>query len=164
MLPMRGVLSTSLVLIASSCAPRNDDVDRQKQLEVSVRQSSEPPEASTSSAVTSASASASVVSDGSIDRLVDKLDKNHLWDNGHFPELELPHTASAEAVVSEIFSLESAGDGKPRHHHTLEIREVHIGSPSYTAVLMDTEAGRKIVLLRYRSDNVGWWSRTFDVD
>lgn len=33
----------------------------------------------------------------------------------------------------------------------------------YQALLVDTDQGRKIVLIRHGGPAVGWWSRIFDV-
>jgi hypothetical protein len=101
-----------------------------------------------------------------IEALVDRLSSSHgMWTNGMFPKLDLPATASAEQVVARVFKMISFDKGRVKSHRILETREIRIRGPlpdTYTALLVDTDFGRKIVLLQYTSPSVGWWSRVFD--
>jgi hypothetical protein len=110
------------------------------------------------------SASAATVGDA-IGVLVAKLSASPLWTNGLSPTLPLPKTASVEAVLAEMFQHVSFDPGPVTSHRILVTRRVHIGSEPepYTAVLVDTNLGRKIVLLRYDGEELGWWSRVFAV-
>lgn len=101
----------------------------------------------------------------SIERLVAWLSAHPLWENGLFPTLDLPPTASTEQVLSMIFRVTSFDAGRVDEHRILYSREAGIpGSlPNrYTAVLVATNQGQKIVLLRYTGRPVGWWSRVYD--
>jgi hypothetical protein len=49
----------------------------------------------------------------------------------------------------------------------LETRQVRIpGSlpDVYTAVIVDTDLGKKIVLMKYEGAALGWWSRVFPAE
>src|SRR5205823_13399605 len=88
----------------------------------------------------------------SIDRLVSRLSSEHSWEQGGYPSLGLPATSSIEQVVSRV--LERSGSDKQRvtTHKILKVREVSIpGSlPGiYTAILVGTDLGGKVVLLNH---------------
>ena len=97
-----------------------------------------------------------------IDQLVSRLStppQSHLWQNGLFPIIKLPATASTDEVLAKVLERQVAS------HKILKIRQVHIpGSlpDLYTAVFVQTSAGEKIVLLKYEGEAVGWWSRIYD--
>lgn len=98
-----------------------------------------------------------------IGHLVTKLSSDHLWQNGASPTIDLPATASPELVVAKVFKLVSSDQGAVSSYDVLEIQQVHItGSlpDQYTAVLVQTNLGQKIVLLQYTEQ--GWWSRMYD--
>jgi hypothetical protein len=102
-----------------------------------------------------------------IDFLVKDLSSSSLWDNGIFPMLGLPETASIEQVVSETFKKTGFDKGQVTSFKILRVRQVHIhGSlpDLYTAVLVQTDLGEKIVLLKYQGDAAGWWSRVYDAN
>jgi hypothetical protein len=95
-----------------------------------------------------------------IDRLVNSLSSSHgLWQNGLSPVIELPATASTEEVVSKVLARQATS------YKILKVRYVHIqGSlpDLYTAVIVETDVGEKIVLFKYEGQAVGWWSRIYD--
>jgi len=100
-----------------------------------------------------------------IENLVARLSSNHFWENGEYPNLGLPATASTEQVVSRVFQMIGFDRGHVTSHKILKVREVHIpGSlpDIYTAVLVETNFGKKIVILKYVRESVGWWSRVYD--
>ena len=102
----------------------------------------------------------------SIDALVDRLSASHgAWGNRIFPTLGLPTSASTEQVVARVFEMVGFEKGRVTTHRILETRQVRIdnGVPGtiYTAVLVDTSLGHKIVLLRYLSPSLGWWSAVY---
>ena len=103
-----------------------------------------------------------------IDRLVaDLLSSYGLWENGVFPILGLPETASTDEVVAKTFKMTGFDKGQVTSYKVLKIRQVHIrGSlpDLYTAVLVQTDFGEKIVLLKYVGASVGWWSRVYDAN
>src|SRR5688500_8799280 len=66
-----------------------------------------------------------------------------------------------------MFDMISFDRVRVKHHKTLEERAVQIrGSlpDRYTAALVETDLGEKIVLLQHQGDVVGWWSRVYDSD
>jgi len=91
------------------------------------------------------------------------------WRNGYngSPDLRLPGTASIEQVMEALFR--SHPDTHGRHvtsHHSLEARRLLVRNfnnlEAYTAVLADTDLGRKLILVRYE-ENQQWFGRFFDV-
>lgn len=87
-----------------------------------------------------------------------------MWNNGTFPRIELPRTATTSEVVAAVLKKVSFDSGPAKTHRIVGTRSVTI-SPDpmpYDAVLLETDQGRKIMLLRYDSEAVGWWSRVFD--
>lgn len=100
----------------------------------------------------------------SIDRLITKLSASPLWTNGIFPTLELPEVTTTERVVQRVFETISFDQGKIAKYAIIEERAVRIGADprEYTAVLVDTNLGRKIALLQWQGEKIGWWSRVFE--
>jgi hypothetical protein len=101
-----------------------------------------------------------------IDALVAQLTRTGgMWLNGLSPVLELPENASTEELVAEFFQKVSYEQGQIKSHTIADSRRVTITpgifDDQYTAVLVDTNLGRKILLLQY-SKNGGWWSRVYD--
>jgi hypothetical protein len=91
-----------------------------------------------------------------------------MWHNGLYSPVKLPASASTEEVLRQVFQqtlvgLQGAHVGR---HQVLETRQVRIPtagpSDAYTAVLVETDLGRKVVLLQYESPGLGWWSRVYD--
>jgi hypothetical protein len=97
-----------------------------------------------------------------IDRLVARLSKNPLWINGLSPNIELAETTPTKDVVAKVFDAVSFDQGKVTRHTILRERKVTIGQEPrpYTAVLVDTNLGRKVVLVQHQGKS-GWWSRVF---
>ena len=57
--------------------------------------------------------------------------------------------------------------GKVTKHRIVRVKQVHIkGSlpDMYQAALVDTNLGHKIVLFKYVSERIGWWSRVYDAE
>ena len=101
-----------------------------------------------------------------IERLVSRLSSLPMWENGTFPTLNLPATASTEQVVTRVFRMTGFDKQPVTNHRIIETCQVQIPSSFmgfYTAVLVDTPSGRKIVLLACQKSGAGWWSRVFDV-
>lgn len=97
-----------------------------------------------------------------VDRLVTKLmPRLPTWKNGSFPRLDLPATATREQVVSLVFERISFDRGSVSTHHIIWTKEIELGGDGYSAVVVDTNLGRKIVLLRYEGKATGWWSRVY---
>jgi hypothetical protein len=79
--------------------------------------------------------------------------------NGTSPNIALPPTASAEQVLARLFDRVSFDEGRVSWHTILEARSVVIGGEEFFGLLVLTNLGRKIVLLRYEGTILGWWSR-----
>jgi len=103
-----------------------------------------------------------------VDRLVTRLSSSHgLWRNGEFPSLGLPASASTEQLVSRVFQMTGFERGQVTTHRILKVRKVRIPGDLpdiYTAVVTDTDLGRKIVLFKYEGPATGWWSRVYDAE
>lgn len=93
-----------------------------------------------------------------IGRLVARLNgSGGLWVNGIAPLLEYPATVDPEVLVGKILAGYSWAGDKP--FRILESREVAIDDQTYRALLVDTAAGPKIVLLQHHSSRGDWWSK-----
>jgi hypothetical protein len=101
-----------------------------------------------------------------IDRLVTQLSgAQGEWRNGLYPALQLDAKATTEEVLKLLFESISFETGRVTSHQILEERAVKIpgtSSESYKAVLVDTDQGKKIVLLQWERANRVWWSRVYD--
>ena len=104
-----------------------------------------------------------------IDQLVSRLSSpsHSMWHNGLYSPVKLSAAASTDEVLRQVFQkFISMHGGHVGRHQILETRRVRIPtagpSDAYTAVLVETDLGRKIVLLQYESPGLGWWSRVYD--
>jgi hypothetical protein len=100
-----------------------------------------------------------------INQLVTKLSlSNGYWACGIFTPVNLPSSASTAEVISEYCD-SAYGDSS---HRIITSRRVCIGisipANYYTAVLMDTVYGRKIVLLQDQESIAGWWCKEYDAN
>jgi hypothetical protein len=103
-----------------------------------------------------------------IDRLVVDLASTYgLWQNGLSPIIDLPSTAPVEQLISDVCKKTGLDEGHVTSYTIQQIRKTSIpggfGGP-YTAVLMDTNFGPLIVLLRREAGSLGWWSRLYRVE
>ena len=109
-----------------------------------------------------------------IDGLVADLSSTHgMWINGYSLDIRLPNTASTEQVVEQVFkqAIFDTGratppvSGKVTSYKILKTRRVYIPNDSqsdtYTAVLVETNFGQKIILLKPGST---WWCRYYDAN
>lgn len=114
-----------------------------------------------------------------IDALMEELPNARLHYN--FVPLPLPATASLESLIREMattgrlkhFGISTFTNRETRSVHT-KLRErdlqdlrkhgaLNEWQPEYfTAVLLDTDAGRKVLLLRHLGKNRGWYYRIHD--
>jgi hypothetical protein len=99
-----------------------------------------------------------------IDQLVSHLSSDGAWMNGFFPKIDLPPTASAEQVVMIVLEKDELNIGRVTGHKILEVRPVHFRGLTivYTAALVQTNVGKKIVFFAFQGPKVGWWSRVYD--
>jgi hypothetical protein len=109
-----------------------------------------------------------------IDKLVADLSSTEgMWINGWWSDVRLPKPASLQSVVDEIvkqkiFDTSQAKppvQGNVTRNTILQIRRVHIRvlsrSDTYTAVLIDTQYGQKILLFKPGST---WEFRSYDAN
>jgi hypothetical protein len=100
-----------------------------------------------------------------IDRLVADYSKSQgFFENGMSRPIELPAGAAPEAVIKEALGINDSDKEGLASLKILEIRRVQIKDAqedSYTAALVNTPGGKKIVLFSY-AGNSGWWSRILD--
>ena len=105
-----------------------------------------------------------------IDRLAANLTSSMgLWLNG-FPNgiVFLPESTAIPKVASQILTRTNFGSEHVTHYWILESRQVNIPEGSmpenYLMVLMKTNLGEKIVVMRYSSEKKGWWHRIYDAN
>jgi hypothetical protein len=103
-----------------------------------------------------------------IDNLVAKLSATPGWDEGLSRLTVVPETAPPKQVLDEYFKTRIA-DGKVTNYKILRTRQVRITLPGRAdledpciAVLVQTNLGEKIVILRYLAPTNGWWSQVYD--
>jgi hypothetical protein len=103
-----------------------------------------------------------------IERLIGRLSDSYgLWRNGVFPVLGLSSIASTQKLISRVFEMTGFDRGRVTQHQILETRQVSIPGDLpdiYTAVLVDTNLGKKIVLMKFEGPAGGWWSRVYDAE
>ena len=107
-----------------------------------------------------------------IDRIVKKDSADPFFPSGLTGIIKLPPTAPVSEITARALGLTGT------NVTILETRLVHISygdsdkllppeSVLYTAVLVDTDTGRKVVLLQFERDKRdppgGWWSRVYDL-
>ncbi len=114
-----------------------------------------------------AAASSPTVAADPIAELVVRLSATHgLWQNGLFVPIQLPASASHEQVLLRLFELSAFNAGRVSEHHVLDARRIEIpggAQGQYTALLVHTNLGRKIVILKFSGPGAGWWSHIYDV-
>jgi hypothetical protein len=98
-----------------------------------------------------------------IDRLVVDLSNSQTWLDGEYPMLGLPESSSTEQILERVFQKTGFDRGHVSSYKVLEVRQVRI--PGYTAALVHTDLGEKIVLFKYDGQAVGgWWSRVYEAN
>jgi hypothetical protein len=103
-----------------------------------------------------------------IDRLVaDYSASRGFFVKGIFPDLNLPKTASQEQVITRALEMHGFTKEQVAGARILTIRQVHIQGiypELYTAALVQTSIGEKIVLFQYQEPAFGWWSQVEDAN
>ena len=111
-----------------------------------------------------------------IDRIVKKDSADQHFPSGPFAVINLPATAPVTEVVSNALGQPDLSGLSVKHFTVLETRQVKIhadyGIPpelvNYTAVLVDTSFGQKVVLLQFQkhkqNTNGWWWSHVYDLE
>jgi hypothetical protein len=111
-----------------------------------------------------------VTKSDSIDRLVADLSATSGFYLNGFPDgSNLPQSASPKELVSEAFRQADFDPGRVTSYRILKIRQVQVNEGNiiyhhYTAVLADTNLGKKIVLMHYDKAEGGWWRRIYNAD
>jgi hypothetical protein len=107
-----------------------------------------------------------------IDRVVQKESSNQYFPSGMSALINLPATASPAQVASSALgeSLTNITIMKIRPVRIVykDMKDVAKEQPdlfNYTAVLVDTKSGQKVVLLQYNNHArlSGWWSGVYDI-
>ncbi len=147
-MPMRFVVLISLVVL---CGCSIDE---------------EPPRKSWGQNRMKQSAQVQVAPSDPIDALVAQLSKaGGIWVNGITPVLDFPETTPTAEIVAAYFQKVSFSEGEITSQTLQEVRQVRIAdslpNEQYTAALVETNLGRKILLMQY-SQHSGWWCRVFD--
>ncbi len=85
-----------------------------------------------------------------------------LWVNGISPNIPLPPSASAQEVAKKYFESVNYDRGKVKIFKILKSEKVKIDASNYEAILIDTEAGQKIIIMQFQK-HIGWWTKEFVV-
>jgi len=99
-----------------------------------------------------------------IDKVVADLSANPVWGNGPSPIIDLPKNASTDEIVAK--TLEVRGYSKKvKGYKIIEVKQVRINEPApYIAVLIKSDDGENVVLLRYDGSTVGWENYVVNID
>jgi hypothetical protein len=111
-----------------------------------------------------------------IDSIVKKESANPYFGNGMYVPIRLPAAATPEQLTSAVFKQDLRELGSVTN--IVEARKIQIMPKglmdvtntdffNYTAVLVDTDIGRKVVLLHYfdggkNKTSAGWWHEVYD--
>ena len=93
------------------------------------------------------------------------------WDNGYYSPIKLPAQATPKRVILPALRINCLlGTQQPTAIHRYNIVAVEKaimpspfpGRSKYTAVLIRTDRGEKIIMMRHGND--GWWTRVYSVE
>lgn len=88
------------------------------------------------------------------------------WVNGLSPIITLPPTATVEQVAAEYFKKTGFDAGRVQRFDVLRTSNVALqvhSTNTMCAALVDTDLGRKILLMEPTSPAPSWWTKCFDV-
>lgn len=88
-----------------------------------------------------------------------------LWINGMYPIIHLPSNASTKDVLDEAIKKTGFDEGHIKRYNILNTRTVNLRAGTtheYSAILIDSDLGRKVILMRYEGETTGWWTRFYD--
>jgi len=89
-----------------------------------------------------------------------QLYANPMWLMGMHSQLQLPVTATAEEIVAQEVSSVSFPEGKITSYHIVRVEEITLAGNPFSAVLLETNLGKKIVL--YRHGDLYWSVKIYD--
>ena len=89
-----------------------------------------------------------------------------MWENGMFPVLGLPKTATPEQVIKRTFEMIGFDKGHVTSYTILDMRQVRFVAACQTCTrgTRQDQFGEKIVLFKYVGPKVGWWTRVVDAN
>jgi len=94
-----------------------------------------------------------------ISALVQKLNaSNGLWKNGLFPSFSLPSDAKPEEVLEQLLKMAGLNEGQIKTYKIHEVRQVQLtngGTETYSAALVESDLGTKILLFKYEAGSLG---------
>jgi hypothetical protein len=115
-----------------------------------------------------------------IDRLVVSITRHtpqddlHPFPNGFWTDVHLPASATPEQLIAKLPRGDYFGALNTTNFSILKTRQVRIAysemvarvfDPNYTAILIQTDSGRQIVLVQFQGNSTNdiWEARIYDV-
>src|SRR5580704_11098962 len=98
------------------------------------------------------------------DRVIQRISSNPYFRNGAVKMIELQKSAPIDEVIKQAvkndihFALSI-----PEPIKVISKRDVKIQGKLYTAVLVDTQSGRRVVLISWLEASHSWWNRVYDI-
>jgi len=86
-----------------------------------------------------------------------------LWINGLYPTIDLPVTATTSDVLDEAIKKTGFAEGHIKKYRIITTRKLILydgNTHEYTAVMIDSDLGDKIILMRHNGG--GWWTRFYN--
>jgi hypothetical protein len=104
-----------------------------------------------------------------VDRLVDKLNASHGgWGNGRRDSVQLPEDATANEVIGASLQIADPPFSEVKTHRVLSVcnieKLVAPGRGPWSAALLETNLGPKILIWGFQGDKSGWWVRLHDAE
>jgi len=85
-----------------------------------------------------------------------------------FPIISLPEKTSSEEIIKKVLWMHGFTKREIKNLKILEVREVHIKNGTtkdlYNAALIQIDTSQEVILFRYESPEIGWWSRVISLD
>jgi hypothetical protein len=105
-----------------------------------------------------------VVAADAIDELVARINSYPFGTSGIYQKIDLLPTASPDEIVKIALENDAPNIGQVTTFKILTVRQVTLMQMvhPFTAVLVETNVGRKIVLFRYEGAAVQWWSHVYN--
>jgi hypothetical protein len=97
-----------------------------------------------------------------IDRVVQQESSSPAFRNEPFKKINLPVTAPINEVITQAFEKTFPLPTHVGNINVITQRSVNIKGDLYTAILVETESGQKVVLLRYEPTIQSWWNGVYN--